>query len=165
MKPLLRHLRRPISLPSLLAKISILGLAILPPWSTAAGCFEAPGRSLTVSVSLSAGDTTGLRISYWDGNEATGQKATCTALASVKLSTFPTARVATRPGDVAAAVREVADLWEVSECQVTVVFENDTKEDLAAHEMCWTGLFRFDKGDFWSSSSESTCWEPADETT
>jgi hypothetical protein len=133
------------------------------PLSAALGCFASPDKSETVSVSIAPGTSAELRISYWEGNESTGQEAFCTSVIHVKLSGFPTSRVATRPGDVAAAVRDVADLWKVSECQVTVVFENDTSEELAEHETCVTGLFRYDKGDYWSSSSEDYCWEPADE--
>ncbi len=93
--------------------------------------------------------------------EGEADSSSCYASATIRLSSFPSARRATRPSEITSAIRELADRWGAIEYEIFVSYENDTGDDLSDQERCVKGSFKYDKGDFWSSSSESACWESA----
>jgi hypothetical protein len=127
----------------------------------AQGCFVSPDKSQTISVSMTSGVTAEVFVSYYKGIEGEDNSSTCYANTTVRLSSFPSSRLATRPDEIAAAIRELADEWSAAECEVFVTYENDTGDDLEDHEQCVKGTFKYDKGDYWSSSPETNCWEAA----
>lgn len=114
----------------------------------------APGRSAEVSIG---------------GMTRAGGAPSCSAWVSVPLSAFPSTRLATRPADVARSLRDAVEKMGASECEISVMFDNDTGEEIADHELCLTETFRFGERRIWSSSPETFCWEPtpasADEET
>ena len=115
----------------------------------------------TLSVQMSSGVHAEVNIEFYKGRPDEEGSGACLANAIVQLSGFPTSRVAARPTQLAAALREIADEWGVKECTIMVAYENDTGDDLAQHELCVIGSFGYDKGDYWSTSSERNCWEPS----
>ena len=123
-----------------------------------------PDKTQTISVVMSSGLSTEVIVEYFKGNPDLDRSGACMASARIPLSRFPSSRVATRPGELAAALREIADEWGAKECTIWISYENDTKDHFANHELCVMGSFKFDKGDYWSSTSEGYCWEPTQES-
>lgn len=124
----------------------------------------APDKSAEVSLSLAPGVDAAIQLSFFE-NEGAGDaksKPTCDANAFLPLSAFPSTSNRFDTSDIAAAIRGQVDAWELSECFITLYYENDTKVDLARHELCVQSTFAFEKGSFWSTDSESYCWDPAE---
>jgi hypothetical protein len=153
---MIRSARLPLALASLV--IPIMGATV-----NALACpVLMPDANQTLSVTMSSGVEAEVFVEFykaWSDEEDAGA---CIATANIPLSRFPTARVAARPSQLAAALREIADEWGVEECSIWITYENDTGDELADHELCVTGSFAYDKGDYWSSSSETNCWEPSE---
>lgn len=122
-------------------------------------CFVSPDETRQLSIGVAPGVNRTIDTSLWKGE---GGQNSCTAHVQVELSAFPSSRLATRPSEIAAILRELTDEWGVDRCTVYVSYENDTQDELEEHELCLMGEFRFDKGDFWGVSSEGFCWEPSD---
>lgn len=108
----------------------------------------APGRNVEVSIG---------------GMTRDGESPACSAWVSVPLSAFPSARLATRPADVARSLRDAVAKMGATECTVMVVLDNDTQDDFAEHELCLEETFRFGERRVWSTGPESFCWEPSEE--
>lgn len=140
----------------------IFAFALARP-TLAQGCFAYTAQTRTISVAIGGTKSADLRIDYYEelAKEAeTKDVIACEAWINVPLSAFPTVRLATRPGDVAAAIRHVASEWDVRECRVRVWRENDVEEEpLSSEEQCIAGDFRFESGSWWPSSSEQSCDE------
>ncbi len=136
-------------------------ISIAASTSDAQGYTLSTDESQTISVSFSSGVTTEVHVSFFKGIEGKADSSSCYAYATVRLSSFPSARLAIRPSEIASAIRELANRWGATECAIFVSYENDTGDDLSDHERCVKASFKYDKGDFWSSSSESACWESA----
>ena len=152
---MVRSARLPLVLASLV--IPIAG----PAMNTLACPVLMPDKSQTLSVTMSSGVEAEVFVEYFKGWSDVENSGACMASTTIPLSRFPTARVAARPSQLAAALREIADEWGVKECSIWISYENDTGDDLADHELCVTGSFAYDKGDYWSSSSERNCWNPS----
>ena len=125
--------------------------------AAASGCFSYAGPSETIAVSLGGRMSAEMTITYSEDLEKVEGEVACEAYLTVPLSAFPTWRVATRPADVAPAIRDVASRWGARECRVIVGLHNDTGEKLPAGDDCFWGLFRFEGRDSWASSSERRC--------
>jgi hypothetical protein len=141
---------------------SVLALGLARP-AIASGCFEYTGKSETVSVSIAGAKSADMRIVYYEAlareMEEAG-KIACEARISVPLSAFPTLRLATRPGELAATIRYIAADWEARECRISVWRENDIAEEpIPEDEQCIAGDFRYEGGAWWPSSAERSCDE------
>jgi hypothetical protein len=129
----------------------------------AQGCFTSvESTNRTISVAASGARTDVSIWNYPDGIFDEGTP-TCHASARVKLSSFPSSRLALRPREVAEAMRDAVDELGVSECVVVVWYENDTQDDFEENELCKTEVFRYDGDSYWSSSPEENCWDAASE--
>lgn len=140
--------------------IVFLGAAIK---AQAQGCIVFEGENRQISVSAS-GVSIDVSVYHYKSRDASEDTPSCSATAFVKLSSFPSSRLATRPSQIAAALREAVEEFGTNECVVRVYYENDTEEEFAEHEQCLMETFKFDRGAYWSSSSEGHCW-PASEGT
>ncbi len=141
---------------------AVAGIVLAP---QAIACFSIPpDKSVEVKFPLGAGVEAAVQISFFEKNDPKdlNAKGTCSANAYLPLSAFPSTSNRYGINEIASAIREQVDAWELSECYVTLYFENDTNVDLAEHELCTQGTFAFEEGSFWSSESESYCWEPID---
>jgi hypothetical protein len=128
-----------------------------PPSSS--GCFSSPDKSQELSLQIAPGVSHEVYAAYYAEE---GGKGSCSASIQVSLSAFPSSRLATRPKDVAIAIRELIDVWEIENCTIQVWYDNDTGEEFAEYELCLTEDFNFDAGAFWSASAERYCWQPSD---
>ena len=127
--------------------------------SSSSGCFSSPDESQALSLEITPGKSQEVYTAYY---KEEGGEGSCSASIQVSLSSFPSSRLATRPKDVAIAVREVIDSWEIDNCTIRVWYNNDTGEEFAEHELCLTEDFKFDNGAYWSASVERYCWQPSD---
>ena len=89
----------------------------------------------------------------------TGAEEYCSAMITVPLSAYPSVRLAARPADMADAIREKLDDWNVSKCSVTVWIDNDTGDELASEDTCLREEFRYDGDSVWSAGSETSCYD------
>jgi len=142
-----------------LAIACVVSLASAAAAPSSSGCWSSPDKSQELSLQIAPGVSQRVFTSYY---EQEGEKGSCVASIQVSLSQFPSSRLATRPKDVAIAIREVIDSWEIENCTVSVWYDNDTGEEFAEHELCLTEDFNFDSGAFWSASAERYCWDPSD---
>jgi hypothetical protein len=149
----------PLTLVFVATLIFVATLVIGAPAQPSAGCFVSPDKSQELSLQIAPGEKRAIYTAYY---KQEGGEGSCSATIQVSLSSFPSSRLATRPKDVAVAVREVLDLWEIDNCTVQVWYDNDTGEEFAEHELCLSEDFRFDNGAYWSASAERYCWEPSD---
>ena len=127
---------------------------------------EAADKSQTIAIEVAPGVSAEATVEYYDRSAGiadlvdAAEAPACRATLDVTLSSFPSSRLATRPGDVARAIRDIAKEWGARECVITVWYQNDTNEEMADYEQCVTGTFGFDGRSSWSTSSERNCWEP-----
>lgn len=137
---------------------------ILAPHAIACGFSPPPDKSAEIKLSLAPGVDAAVQVSLYEMKDAESSnlKSICYASAYFPLSAFPSTSNRYGTHDIAAAVREQVDAWELNECEITLYYENDTKVDLAEHELCVQGTFAFEKGNFWSTDSESYCWDPVE---
>lgn len=134
----------------------------IAPLSIACG-FSAPDQSTEVQMPLGPGIEAAIQVSIYEmkTEENPNAKSDCYAYVSMPLSAFPSTSNRYGTSEAASAIREKLDAWELGECSITVYYENDTGVDFAGHELCVQGEFGFEKGSFWSTESESFCWDPA----
>jgi len=125
----------------------------------AQGCISFAGESESISIGLGGGESAEVEVFYHEGLAESEDGIACEAWVAVPLSAFPTWRLATRPSQVAPAIRDLASRWGARECRVVVVLHNDTGEDVAEREECVTARFRYEDRDWWASSSEVPCDE------
>jgi hypothetical protein len=125
--------------------------------AAAFGCFSYVGESETIAVSLGGRMSAEMVVEYYETLEETEGQFACEAYVQVPLSAFPTWRLATRPADLAPAIRDLASRWGARECKVSVWLRNDTGEDLPPGDECIAGLFRYEGRDWWASSGERRC--------
>jgi hypothetical protein len=123
----------------------------------AQGCFTVSGQTESISIDLGGGKSSEVEVLYYEDLADGEDEIACQAWVAVPLSAFPTWRLATRPSDVAPAIRDLASRWGARECVVVVRLLNDTGEDVAKRDECVAGRFRFEGRDWWASSSEGPC--------
>jgi len=111
----------------------------------------------SISLEIAPGRNAEVKIG---GMSRAAEGPSCSAWVSVPLSAFPSTRLATRPADVARSLRDAVEKMGATECEVSVLFDNDTGEEIAEHELCLTETFRFGERRVWSSGPEAFCWEP-----
>jgi hypothetical protein len=149
--------------------MEVLPLPILMAASPAAiaDClvFEGPSKFQPIAIEIAPGVSAEATVSYYDRTTGladvvdAAEVPSCQVSVDVRLSSFPSSRVAMRPSDVAPAIRDIAKEWHVKECVITVWYENDTTQEMAEQEQCVTGTFGFDGRASWPTSSERSCWE------
>lgn len=126
--------------------------------STAQGCLvSVPDASISIELAPGASALVEIYLAR-DENGVTF----CGAEVGVPLSAFPTARLALRPADVARSLHDFARTSGARECRILVMYENDTGEALAEHELCLIEVFRFGERRHGSLEPETTCWDPDD---
>lgn len=129
------------------------------------GCgFSPPDESAEITLPLGGGVNQTIQLSLYKTKmpDSSKTKSTCFAYAEIPLSAFPSTSNRFGTSELASAIREQVDIWEVEECSVTLFYDNDTRVELAEHELCISGRYGFEKGGFWSSDRESFCWEPTE---
>lgn len=126
--------------------------------STAQGCIvSVPDESISIELAPGTNALVELYLASGENGETF-----CGAEVGVPLSAFPTARLALRPADVARSLHDFARASGARQCQIVVMYENDTGEALAEHELCLIEVFRFGERRHWSVEPETTCWAPVD---
>lgn len=146
--------------PTLMLTLTAIGGVATTPAAANSCMGPAPEESRAISVTTSPGKQTNVSVNVYPKGSFDAEYPRCVAYYEIELSAFPTSRLASRPHDIAPALRETAEELGVDECQITVHFLDDKGDELEPHETCITGTFKYDKGDFWSSSSEDFCWHP-----
>ncbi len=147
----------------------IAGLITAP--NTGASCVVASPTD-EISIAFGGGHAASLRL-YVDDREGAAAMSTafsdptsamatrrCQASIAIPLSAFPTSRLATRPADIARSMRDLVKEHGIEACEIVVLYENDTNEAIAEHELCLRETFAFGERKHWSIASERTCWEP-----
>ena len=146
------------ALPRVLALVtSSLGLGLVSPSASGDCVVILNDIEDTISLEIAPGRNIDVEIG---GMTKKDGDPSCSASAFVPLSAFPTSRLALRPVDIVQSLRDVVEKIGAKECSVRVYFDNDTGEELAAHELCLTETFRFGERKAWSISREPFCWEP-----
>jgi len=118
-----------------------------------------PSKQTTIPVRLSADQQTEIQVTYVEADNDLRLEESCSAWVEVPLSAFPTARLASRPFDFAPAIRETMEEWSVDECEIRVWFMDDVGDEMTQAESCVIESFEFEKGRYWSTSSEESCFE------
>jgi hypothetical protein len=124
----------------------------------AQGCFVVEGESRSISIATGSDHAEVSIRTYAEDAMGEGMPS-CIVSTSVKLSSFPTSRLATRPREIAEAIRDAAAELKTRECRIVVWYTNDTGEERDRNERCRTETFRFDRDSYWSSSRETSCWD------
>jgi hypothetical protein len=174
MRPFDRSICSPLPWTGATAALMSLGLAAPPP-STGCPVFISPTELISIEIapgyaallevfvetsSEQSADTSADMT--MDSDTSADSAARCMAWINVPLSKFPSSRLATRPVDIARSMRDVMQKLGGRECEVVVLYENDTDEEIPEHELCVSEIFEFGARTHWSKSSEAYCWEPDD---
>lgn len=162
--------RRPDPRLALIATAQIVGL--MPTPTADASCFvESPTDE--ISIAFGGGHAASLRLFVYDRESAANGMSVrtsdpmsamasrrCQASIAIPLSAFPTSRLATRPVDIARSMQDLVEKHGIEACEIAVLYENDTNEEIAEHELCLRETFAFGERKHWSIARERTCWEP-----
>ena len=158
--------------PRLALIVTALVVGLIPARDAGASCFVVSPTD-EISIAFGGGRASSLRLYVYD-SEITGDGTSapmsdpmsamatrrCHASIAIPLSAFPTSRLATRPVDIARSMRDLVKKHGIEACEIAVLYENDTNEEIAEHELCLRETFAFGGRKHWSIARERTCWEP-----